>query len=111
MREIPGSLKTIQKELIADGNRRKPPISNTQHQQQQSSMSTCIAPESSSKSNNMTTNIRPLSTVSSEGLSAIDDVDDIDDDITTTASESYVQDDSSTNEGKINFKCLKLHKI
>lgn len=30
----------------------------------------------------------------------MDDIDDIDDDITTTASESYAHD-SSTNEGKI----------
>lgn len=62
-------MKPTHKELIADGNRQKPPRSG-----------------------------RPTpSTTSSDALTALDDIDD---DLTTSASESYANDDSSSNEGK-----------
>lgn len=96
MREIIGAQQ--KKELIPDGNRRKPPISSVQQLP-------CAAgdnKDSSSVISDRSTGARPLSTVSSDGQTIImDDIDDIDDDITTTASESYAQDDSSTNEGNI----------
>lgn len=93
MRELSGAQqKSIQKELIPDGNRRKPPISNVQQQ----------LSVGDPDNNNDSTVLRPLSTVSSDGLTVMDDIEDIDDDITTTASESYAQEDSSSNEGNQN---------
>lgn len=63
-------MKSQQKQLIADGNRQKPPPFG-----------------------------RPTpSTTSSDALTALDDIDD---DITTSASESYAHDESSSNEGNI----------
>lgn len=63
-------MKPQHKELIADGNRQKPPRFG-----------------------------RPTpSLTSSDALTALDDIDD--DDTTTSASESYENDDSSSNEGK-----------
>lgn len=64
-------MKSQQKQLIADGNRQKPPLRSG----------------------------RPTpSTTSSDALTALDDIDD---DITTSASESYAHDESSSNEGNI----------
>lgn len=100
MREIIGVQhnSSSHKELIADGNRRKPPISNVT----QLSSAAGDNKDSSSVISERSTGVRPLSTASSDGLTInMDDIDDIDDDITTTASESYAQDDSSSNEGKI----------
>lgn len=71
MKEEEEIMKPPHKELVADGNRQKPP--------------------------RMT---RPApSTTSSDALTALDDIDD---DLTTSASESYVQDESSSDEGKTN---------
>lgn len=66
-------MKPQHKQLLADGNRQKPPRSG-----------------------------RPTpSTTSSDALTALDDIDDDDDDdITTSASESYANNESSSNEGK-----------
>lgn len=60
-------MKPPQKELVADGNRQKPPRSKS-------------AP----------------STTSSDALTVMGDIDD---EITTSASESYPQEESSSNEG------------
>lgn len=61
-------MKPPHKELVADGNRQKPPRM-----------------------------LKPApSTTSSDALTALDDIDD---DLTTSASESYVQDESSSDEG------------
>lgn len=103
MREIIGvQQKLSQKELIADGIRRKPPLSNVT----QLPSAAGDNKDSSSVISERSTDVRPLSTASSDGQTIImDDIDDIDDDITTTASESYAHDDSSSNEGKM-FTCV-----
>lgn len=62
-------MKPPHKELIADGNRQKPPKM-----------------------------IKPSrSTTSSDAFTVLDDIDD---DLSTSASESYVHDESSSDEGK-----------
>lgn len=84
------------KELIADGNRRKPPISNTAL----AAAAAVAVADNKDNTSEQSASARPLSTASSDGHNMLDDdIDDIDDDITTTASESYAPDDSSTNEG------------
>lgn len=84
------------KELIADGNRRKPPISNTAL----AAAAAATVADNKDNTSEQSASARPLSTASSDGHNMLDDdIDDIDDDITTTASESYAPDDSSTNEG------------
>lgn len=98
MRDIIGvQQNSSQKELIADGNRRKPPISN-------------VTQAPSVVGDNKDSIVRPLSTASSDGQTInMDDIDDIDDDITTTASESYAHDESSSNEGKVlPSKCIYM---
>lgn len=76
------------KELISDGISRKPPIS----------ISVSLPPPPLSDiSSNQKVSYRPNSITSSEGAVTIDDVDD---DITTTGSDSYGHDYSSSNEGK-----------
>lgn len=83
-----------QRELVADGVRRKPPISAQQ------ALGGALPPPpplaSDMVSSKSIGNSRPNSIASSEGVVAIDDIDD---DITTTGSDSYGHDDSSTNEG------------
>lgn len=82
------------KELLPDGIRRKPPISVQQ------ALSGVLPPPplaTDEPSPERKGSTRPSSIASSEGVVPIED--DIDDDITTTGSESYGQDDSSTNEG------------
>lgn len=84
-----------QKTLLADGNRRKPPISNVQQNSMQSDKdnSSIITEQSSGAT-------RPLSTATLDGLSILDDIEDIDDDITTSASDSYAhEEDLTSNEG------------
>lgn len=66
-REKKSEMKPPQKELVADGNRQKPPRSKS-----------------------------IPSTTSSEALTLMGDIDD---EITTTASESYPPEESSSNEG------------
>lgn len=82
-----------QKTLLADGNRRKPPLSNLQQNSLQSDKDSIITEQSSGT--------RPLSTATLDGLSILDGIEDIDDDITTSASDSYAHEDSTSNEGKI----------
>lgn len=106
MREIIGvQQNSAQTELVADGNRRKPPISNVTNAIGDNKDSCSVLSDRS-------TGVRPLSTASSDGQTIImDDIDDIDDDITTTASESYAQDDSSSNEGNIlSSKCVYVFR-
>lgn len=62
-------MKPPQKELVADGNRHKPPRSKS-----------------------------VPSTTSSEAHTIMGDIDD---EITTSASESYPQEETSSNEGKL----------
>lgn len=82
------------KELVADGVRRKPPISAQQALGGALPPPPPLAPDTSSPRSKGTS--RPNSIASSEGVVGIDDIDD---DITTTGSDSYGHDDSSTNEG------------
>lgn len=115
----------VQKELVADGVRRKPPISVHQVLSDAipppptaappplvDSPASSLSPERSIRGRSgivnddvdagCGSNTRPNSIVSSleGGMVAIDD--DIDDDITTTGSDSYGHDDDSStnNEGK-----------
>lgn len=69
-------MKPPHKELIADGNRQKPPRAKS-----------------------------VPSTTSSDALTLLGDIDD---EITTSASESYPQEESSSNEG--NFKPLMMNQ-
>lgn len=96
-----------QKTLMADGNRRKPPLSSVQQNSLQSDK------DSSSVITERSSGTRPLSTATFDGLSVLDDIEDIDDDITTSASDSYVQDDSTSNEGNEEYprrmaRCLDV---
>lgn len=84
-----------QKTLLADGNRRKPPLSNIQQNSLQSDK------DNSSVITEQSSGTRPLSTATLDGLSILDGIEDIDDDITTSASDSYAHDGSTSNEGKM----------
>lgn len=78
-------MKSPQKELVADGNRRKPPRSLH-------STSSNV----SDKDIDHSDLARPLSIASSDAMTLMDDIDN---DGTSTASESYAHDESSSNEG------------
>lgn len=71
-------MKPPQKDLIADGNRQKPPRAKS-----------------------------VPSTTSSDALTLLGDIDD---EITTSASESYPQEESSSNEGNSKISHDELHK-
>lgn len=96
-------MKSPQKELVADGNRRKPPRSL--HAISPSTVSSNV----SEKDIDHNEFVRPLSVASSDTMTL-----EMDDDGTSTASnESFTQqydEESSSNEGKQNV-VMKIQKF
>lgn len=80
------------KGLIADGVRKKPPISLTATNPTQEKDNFSVITEHSSDT-------RRLSTTFSDRLSLSDDFIDIDNETTSTTSESYARDESTSDEG------------